>query len=73
MIRDIENRLHLLIEGNYVISSQHLSNKDKLLNVLGKVAGSTTGGIGYMMKHVNTEKQMKILKDHLVVLKAEKD
>jgi hypothetical protein len=56
LLRDIENRLHILIEGNDVISSQHLSNKDKLLNVLGKVAGSTTGGLGYMMKHVNTEK-----------------
>lgn len=73
LLRDIENRLHVLIEGNDVISSQHLSNKDKLLNVLGRVAGSNTGGLGYMMKHVRTEKQMTILKAHLQVLKAEKE
>ena len=41
--------------------------------MLGRVAGSNTGGLGYMMKHVRTEKQMNILKDHLQVLKNEKE
>ena len=61
LLRDIENRLHILIEGSGVIWSSHLGNRDKLLNVLGRVIGSTTGGLGFMMKHVNIEKIIKAL------------
>lgn len=44
-----------------------------MLNVLGRVIGSTTGGLGFMMKHVNIEKFIKALQEHLQVLKIEKD
>lgn len=55
------------------MAGEHQSNKDKLLYTLGKVKGSTTGGLGYLIKHIVIENKANELKEKLDILTKQKE
>ena len=70
-LRELENKLHILIQSQESVAGQHASNKDKLLFTLGKVKGSESGGLGYLIKHVVIETKGTQLKGILEGLKMQ--
>lgn len=72
-LRDIENRLHYLLENSAFVLGQHVTNKDKLLHTLGKQKGSSTGGLGFLIKHALIERKIEEWRELVLVLNKEKD
>jgi hypothetical protein len=66
MVRENENGMRILMEAADAIACSHLKNKDMLVHTLGKQkGGSSTGGLGFLIKHVLIENKLEALKDNL--------
>ena len=62
-----------MIEDQELLESQQLAFRDKLVYTIGSQKGSTTGGVGFIIKHYLVQRQTENIRSTLVTLRTEKD
>jgi len=69
-MRDLEVRVFNLLVKSESVAANHIAIKDELLHTLGKQKGSTTGGLGFLMKHFLIDKGIVELKEAALAMRS---